>query len=518
MMPAFYLRSFAMRKLIFAALVVAGHALAQQWSPPLNLLGWDPGSSWIASNQARSLAARGDTLYLVWYNATVLNNNTGHQIYFKKYDGTAWDSVNTQIGYMNYYNVSWRRHNWYPSGAVDAAGNFNVVWESNDFVQTSDGASIYDIAYRRFSQGAWSGVTRVTANSSQGYSWRPVIACGPDNLIHLAWQDNRQGTFKIFYKTLTGTSTWSNDLCLSPQGVYAGFPSLAMSGSEPAVVWQDFRDGSNQIYFKKYSASGWGQDYAISQSAYGAFAPCLAGDKDGNLHASWEDLRDGNYEIYYRKFSAQTQSWGNVIRLTSDPYYSRQPFLLCQSDSTVNLFWTDDRGGSYEIYHQQSVNNVWQPETTLTQFDGSASLCPSAAVGNGGSLHLVWSDFRVHAAVNPEIFYMRGDYIKKSLTDITTGTSGSSGKVVLLPAWPNPMRDRTRIAMMIVQSGWARVRVYNIAGQLVKELYQGQLPGGRHEFEWDARDGNGARVSNGLYLARAESGGTAVTGKIMVVR
>ncbi|MDP2806978.1 MAG: FlgD immunoglobulin-like domain containing protein, partial [bacterium] len=322
--------------------------------------------------------------------------------------------------------------------------------------------------------------------------------------------------YKIFYKTLFSGS-WSEDLCLSPLGVYAGFPSIALSGSQPAVIWQDFRDGANQIYFKKYSTSGWGQDSAISQSAYGAFAPCLAGDQAGNLHAAWEDLRDGNFEIYYRRFSGLTQTWGTVVRLTKDPYYSRQPFLLCQNDSTVNLFWSDDRDGSYEIFQRKAVNNVWQPETTLTNFDGSASLNPSAAVDYLGNLHLVWSDFGVSYQA-PDIFYMRGDYVKKSRADIQAGASMSSEKVSMLPARPNPLRDRTKISMTTAQSGWARVRVYNIAGQLVKELYQGQLAGGQHEFEWDARDGKGDRVSNGLYLTRAESAGSAVTGKIMVVR
>ncbi|MBI4727217.1 hypothetical protein HY768_08370 [candidate division TA06 bacterium] len=498
-----------MRKFIILALALAGHAWAQQWSPAINLMPGDPGSSWTASNQAHSLAVRGDTIYLVWYNSTWGPVNMGHQIYYKKFDGTAWGPVNILVN----DTLNWRRHSWYPSCALDVAGNLHVVWESNDFGQISS----YDIAYRKLSSnGSWSGITRVTSNSSQGYSWRPVIACGTDNLIHIAWQDNRQGTYKIFYKSSTGGGSWGNDLCLSPQGVYAGFPSIALSGSEPAVAWQDFRDGVHQIYFKKYSGSSWGTDSAISQSSYGAFAPCLAGDQAGNLHAAWEDLRDGNYEIYYRKFTSQTQSWGNVIRLTKDPYYSRQPFLLCQGDSTVNLFWSDDRDGSYEIYRRQSVNNVWQPETTLTNFDGSASMCPSAAVDYLGNLHLVWSDFGVSYQA-PDIFYMSGVYSKKSLSGNQAAIPGSAG-LAMLPAMPNPMRDRTKIAMMIIQSGWARVRVYNIAGQLVKELYQGHLAGGLHEFDWDAKDGNGARVSNGLYLTRAECSGSSATGKIMVVR
>ncbi|MDO9390261.1 MAG: hypothetical protein Q7U71_00615, partial [bacterium] len=419
MMPVFYLRSFAVRKIFLFVLFMAGQGWAQQWSSVQLPVGWQPGSSWTASNQAHSLAVRGDTVYLVWYNAVDINSNTGHQIYFIKYNGTEWDSVSTRIGYMNYNNVSWRRHNWYPSCAVDASGALHVVWETNDFIESSEGVSIYDIVYRRLSQGAWvPGLSEkpvnITSNSSQGYSWRPVIACGSDTSVHIAWQDNQQGTFKIFYISSIGGSAWSGNICLSPQGIYAGFPSIAMSGNQPAVVWQDFRDGRNQIYFKKYSASGWGTDSAISQSSYGAFAPCLAGDQAGNLYAAWEDLRDGNFEIYYRRFSVQTQAWGNVIRLTEDPYYSRQPFLLCQGDSTVNLFWADDRDGSYEIYQRKSVSNIWQPETTLTAFNGSSSLNPSAAVDYPGNLHLVWSDFSGWDAVNPEIFYMSGVYSKKS--------------------------------------------------------------------------------------------------------
>ena len=517
-----------MRKFILLALVMAGQSWAQQWSPAINLMPSDPGSSWAASNQAHSLAVRGDTMYLVWYNSTVGIINMGHQIYFKKYDGVSWDAGNTLIGFTGNY----RRHSWYPSCAMGPGGDLHVVWETNDFIQTSDGASIYDIAYRRLSQGVWVPAlsvnpTNVTLNAVQGYSWRPVIACGGDNIVHTAWQDNRQGTFKIFYKSLTGPSNWSDYLCLSPQGVYAGFPSIAMSGTQPAVVWQDFRDGSNQIYFKKYDGTaGWGQDSAISHSDYGAFAPCLAGDPAGNLHAAWEDisLSDGNFEIYYRRFSAQTQSWGNVIRLTKDPYYSRQPFLLCQSDGTVNLFWSDDRSGSYEIYHRQSVNNSWEPETTLTQFDGLASLNPSAAGDHLGNLHLIWSDFSPSYQGSdgfyyhvPDIFYLR-DTSFQMTTNKNPAVITSLSVLSLLPARPNPMRERTQIALMTGQRGWARVRVYNIAGQLVKELYQGELDGGRHEFEWDARDGSGVRVSNGLYLARAESAGAAVTGKIMVVR
>lgn len=509
-----------MPKILLFLLLLAGQSQAQQWSPAVNLMPADPGSSWTASNQARSLAVRGDTLHLVWYNATVGLVNMGHQVYYKKHDGASWDTSSILIGYIGNY----RRHSWYPSCAMGSGGDLHVVWETNDFIQTSDGASIYDIAYRCLSQGVWSGVTRVTTNVSQGYSWRPVVACGWNNVVHLAWQDNRQGTFKIFYKTLSSGS-WSQDICLSPLGIYAGFPSMALaSGIEPALAWQDFRDGINQIYFKKYDSSGWGQDSAISQSPSGAFSPCLAGDQDGNLHVAWEDLRDGNFEIYYRRFNGQTQTWGNVIALTKDPYSSRQPFLQCQNDSTVSLFWSDDRSGSYEIYRRKYANNMWEPETTLTDNDGLASLDPSAVEDHLGNLHLVWSDFSpsylgsdgIYHQV-PDVFYMTGVYSKKS-TDQNRPDLAGAKIIALFPARPNPVKDRTNILLTTAQSGRASLRVFNIAGQLVKELYQGQLPVGRHEFEWDARDGSGNRISNGLYLVRAESGGTAVTGKIMVVR
>ena len=138
-----------MRKFILLALAMAGQSWAQQWSPAINLMPSDPGSSWAASNQAHSLVVMGDTIYLVWYNSTVGLINMGHQVYFKKYDGVSWDAGNTLIGFTGNY----RRHSWYPSCAMGPRGDLHVVWETNDFVQTSSGASIYDIAYRRLSQG-----------------------------------------------------------------------------------------------------------------------------------------------------------------------------------------------------------------------------------------------------------------------------------------------------------------------------------------------------------------------------
>lgn len=57
-----------------------------------------------------------------------------------------------------------------------------------------------------------------------------------------------------------------------------------------------------------------------------------------------------------------------------------------------------------------------------------------------------------------------------------------------------------------------KVQVYNVAGELVLELFKGQAPAGETQLEWDGKD-----VNSGLYLIAFE-GGQFIVKKILVIR
>jgi hypothetical protein len=77
---------------------------------------------------------------------------------------------------------------------------------------------------------------------------------------------------------------------------------------------------------------------------------------------------------------------------------------------------------------------------------------------------------------------------------------------VLLGAWPNPFNPTTSIRYRLAQGGDASLSVYAVTGQRVRQLIAGYQTAGSHQVTWDGRDGSGAPVGNGVYLAELAAG------------
>lgn len=72
---------------------------------------------------------------------------------------------------------------------------------------------------------------------------------------------------------------------------------------------------------------------------------------------------------------------------------------------------------------------------------------------------------------------------------------------------PNPFCGRTTISYQLPSAGHVSLKIYNIAGQLVRVLADGQRPAGLSTVSWDGRDDRGRTVSAGVYHYRLAHGG-----------
>ncbi len=83
-------------------------------------------------------------------------------------------------------------------------------------------------------------------------------------------------------------------------------------------------------------------------------------------------------------------------------------------------------------------------------------------------------------------------------------------RFTLYQNYPNPFNPQTRIAVALPADGRVRLRVFDVLGQEVRVLLDGQRPAGYQEVVWDGTDRNGRAVSSGVYFAKAEffDGGT----------
>jgi hypothetical protein len=92
--------------------------------------------------------------------------------------------------------------------------------------------------------------------------------------------------------------------------------------------------------------------------------------------------------------------------------------------------------------------------------------------------------------------------------NITSVSTGVPGDVVLLRPEafalgqnaPNPFNPLTTIRYALREDTRVAIRVYNVAGKLVKTLVDGEEPAGFRSVVWDGTDDSGLKVASGIYL------------------
>jgi hypothetical protein len=83
--------------------------------------------------------------------------------------------------------------------------------------------------------------------------------------------------------------------------------------------------------------------------------------------------------------------------------------------------------------------------------------------------------------------------------------------------YPNPFGGRATISYQVPAAGKVSLKVYNIAGQLVATLADGEQAAGYYAARWDGRSG-GRGVASGVYLVRLGYGGQTRTEKLVKLR
>lgn len=84
--------------------------------------------------------------------------------------------------------------------------------------------------------------------------------------------------------------------------------------------------------------------------------------------------------------------------------------------------------------------------------------------------------------------------------------------------YPNPFNPSTTIHFSLPSEMEVSLAVYNIKGQLVRELLNGFMPAGEHHIEWDGRDADNRIQSSGVYFYKLQNSEQTLIRKALMLK
>ncbi|PIV81480.1 hypothetical protein COW53_04105, partial [bacterium CG17_big_fil_post_rev_8_21_14_2_50_64_8] len=83
---------------------------------------------------------------------------------------------------------------------------------------------------------------------------------------------------------------------------------------------------------------------------------------------------------------------------------------------------------------------------------------------------------------------------------------------------PNPFNPTTEISFSVAKAGQGSLRIYDLRGQLVRTLLNGEISAGPGSAIWDGRADTGRSVSSGVYFYRLEVGAQSVAKRMVMLK
>jgi hypothetical protein len=286
---------------------------------------------------------------------------------------------------------------WLPDSIINDRNSVNRTGYNNARGIATNGNDLYAVwteaGYRIFLRArvdsSWLSSEEVSVGSPggiYGISSYPSIAMeGGD--IHVVWEDYRTGDYEIFYRRFSGG--WGTPINLTGDTAQSRSAVITVTSSgRRFLVWQDDRTGIYEIYGKIYENGSWGATEKLSFASLYAGFPTIA-HRNEAVYVVWEEMENNGYELYFCSHSGG--NWSVPQRITNSEGQSQYPSLCITPTGTTHVVFADDRNGSFNVYHKQYNGSSWSADSLLTQGNAGEALYPQIAADPFGNLHLAWT-------------------------------------------------------------------------------------------------------------------------------
>jgi len=307
-------------------------------------------------------------------------------------------------------------------------------------------------------------------------AWDPCVSYTTGSTIHCAWRYALNGgEIHYSYNRHYGMSGyWSPYRVVSNDADQCFDPAVMQADSSPesqAAVWVFYTAGRRDSAVRdlQYSASSngggnWTPGPPLGELFRDEQQPCLAADLSGP-----------------NDYVSLCYSSGNR-----------------QLGDTVSAWWTC--ANSYDL-------DGWLKPVKVSRLP-VAGLAPKLVCVPRAPMRL------------PGVFYSQqkeaGPWDVRFAAPWLAGDSGDADPPA--PAtWPNPSTGAVRLSATVTEPGSYSLTVYDAAGRLVANLFQGWLEPGPQFWTWDRKSPTGRPIPSGTFFVRLKGPGARSTRRLVLL-
>jgi len=289
-------------------------------------------------------------------------------------------------------------------------------------------------------------------------------------------------------------------------------------------TWPKLANKAGVSYFGSVPSTYWDEDDWLQRRYFDAVYDSVPGQPNLKMPEPGRFTQYGLYWIQNHTSTSLKRYYFEAYHVMNDPAMD---------------FWTNEPDHLQISHAPQVAPNSGTFAVNVKDDDGATDLANAlvcAWVKNRAGEH--WSAY-TDASGNVDLPAMAstpGDTMWVTATRhnyqpyegyamvVVTGVEGGPSTPLgarparLLGASPNPTAGQARIEYILSKDSEVTIRIYNVAGLLVRTLEEGTRPTGAYTLHWDGRDQQGRQVSAGVYLCRLSAPGFAQISKVTVVR
>jgi hypothetical protein len=206
--------------------------------------------------------------------------------------------------------------------------------------------------------------------------------------------------------------------------------------------------------------------------------------------------------------------WGEDLRAQNPyPVFPHIDFNLDGKRDLILDFYTS-QGSDDKVLVYDAVNNIVLFE--FNQPDGYVQLIDCIDIDGDNELELV---------IDAETGFYPNTIHKAYIYSTGITTSASEEKKITPPSeyrlkqnFPNPFNPSTTIRYSLSGPENISIKIYDVSGQLVKEINKEHNQAGEFEVIWDGKNNFGERISSGAYFYQLQAGNYIEAKKMILLK